>query len=775
MATTKAFELGQLGSKLTIHSEDITLDGNVHSQYAGFDSDMNASSIGDLSNVDITTSAPSNNQSLIWDNANSKFVPGDSFSQSDFNTAFGNKSTSDLSEGTNEYHTTARARSSISATGSLSYNSSTGVMSFTQGNTDTISEGSSNLYYTDARADARVSLIVDAAPGTLNTLNELAAALGDDANFSTTVTNSIATKLPYSGGTMTGNIAFGSDGLGVKFYADNYLRKIAGTGMVLTTDSSRSLDILLQFERGPGGTKYKAFHDSYHPNADTLTTARTINGVSFNGSANITVADSTKLPLSGGTMTGNLTVGGSGSTGNAFAVDRGSDSNNAFRVQNSGEVIVPSNYFYASATGTSMYVQNDAVFRGNIRNDTSGQPVTITDDLAVTGTVDGRDVAADGTKLDGIETGATADQTAAQLLTAIKTVDGSSSGLDADLLDGWHQTEIVGLQSFSDFPLGTLVTTNINSSGTNGDSFVIQVTGKAYGSSRPHTIIAEGYLYNNTIISTGGTNIAGSNFTYLKVMNNNGVLSFWWPRHGYWNSYDVHVRSSSAGTNSKNRVTAITNSSDPSGATKKIQINLAKSWNDANDGAGSGLDADTVDGIQASSFLRSDVADNGYGFFTSASVHGTGDSGIGINNGSRLGFDQAGTRSWSVKASGGNLAFASGDGNGTYTFSSNITSSGNITANSDISLKDNITPIPNALDKVLQIRGVTFNRNDIEDNPRHAGVIAQEVEKVLPEVVSEGEDGIKSVAYGNMVSLLIEAIKEQQEQIDMLKEKLESK
>jgi hypothetical protein len=416
-------------------------------------------------------------------------------------------------------------------------------------------------------------------------------------------------------------------------------------------------------------------------------------------------------------------------------------------------------------------------YGGNVGIGTTSpsQKLDVAGNIAVSGTVDGRDVSVDGSKLDGIESGATADQTAAQLLTAIKTVDGSSSGLDADLLDGWHQNEIVPYQSGSDFPLGTLVTTNINSSGTNGDSFVIQVTGKAYGSSRPHTIIAEGYLYNNTIISTGGTNIAGSNFTYLKVMNNSGVLSFWWPRHGYWNSYDVHVRSSSAGTSSKNRVTAIANSSDPSGATKKIQINLAKSWNDANDGAGSGLDADTVDGIQGSSFLRSDVADNGYGFFTSASISGSGDSGLGISNGSRLGFDQTGTRSWTVKATGGNLAFASGDGNGTYTFSSNITATGEITTSSDISLKDNITPIPNALDKVLQIRGVTYNRNDIEDNPKHAGVIAQEVEKVLPEVVSEGEDGIKSVAYGNMVSLLIEAIKEQQEQIDMLKEKLESK
>ena len=49
--------------------------------------------------------------------------------------------------------------------------------------------------------------IVDSAPGALDTLNELAAAIGDDANFSTTVTNSIATKLPLAGGTLTGNLA----------------------------------------------------------------------------------------------------------------------------------------------------------------------------------------------------------------------------------------------------------------------------------------------------------------------------------------------------------------------------------------------------------------------------------------------------------------------------------------------------------------------------------------------------------------------------------------
>ena len=66
-----------------------------------------------------------------------------------------------------------------------------------------ITEGS-NLYYTDARADARAALIVDSAPATLDTLNELAAALGDDPNFATTTANSIGTKLPLAGGTLTG-------------------------------------------------------------------------------------------------------------------------------------------------------------------------------------------------------------------------------------------------------------------------------------------------------------------------------------------------------------------------------------------------------------------------------------------------------------------------------------------------------------------------------------------------------------------------------------------
>ena len=84
---------------------------------------------------------------------------------------------------------------------------------------------------TTAYVDAQVATIVDSAPGTLNTLNELAAALGDDASFSTTVTDSIATKLPLAGGTMTGAIAMGSN-------------NITGGGTITgTTLTGTSLDI----------------------------------------------------------------------------------------------------------------------------------------------------------------------------------------------------------------------------------------------------------------------------------------------------------------------------------------------------------------------------------------------------------------------------------------------------------------------------------------------------------------------------------------------------
>ena len=92
-----------------------------------------------------------------------------------------------------------------------------------------------------------------------------------------------------------------------------------------------------------------------------------------------------------------------------------------------------------------------------------------------------------------------------------------------------------------------------------------------------------------------------------------------------------------------------------------------------------------------------------------------------------------------------------------------------VTAFSDVILKDNIDTIDNALDRVKGMRGVFFDRKDNKQQ-RQTGVIAQEVEPFLPEVVRETKDEkkIKSVAYGNMVGVLIEAIKELNAKIEEL-------
>lgn len=121
---------------------------------------------------------------------------------------------------------------------------------------------------------------------------------------------------------------------------------------------------------------------------------------------------------------------------------------------------------------------------------------------------------------------------------------------------------------------------------------------------------------------------------------------------------------------------------------------------------------------------------------------------------------------------------------------------------SDSKLKENVSPIESSLKKVMKLAGVSYTWKQESDDAkkdgtdprrkggdekktsslrknkkypegRHYGVIAQEIEKVLPEVVTEGPDGTKAVAYTEIIPVLIEAIKEQQKEIEELKKKVE--
>ena len=149
-------------------------------------------------------------------------------------------------------------------------------------------------------------------------------------------------------------------------------------------------------------------------------------------------------------------------------------------------------------------------------------------------------------------------------------------------------------------------------------------------------------------------------------------------------------------------------------------------------------------------------------------------------NGSNTQFlrsDGDGTFTWAVPAdTNTNTTYSAGNGlslsgttfsmSGSYTGS--FTASGNITAYSDERIKENVETIEGALDKVSQMRGVTFNyKSELNDGQRGTGVIAQEMQQVMPEVIEEGE--YLSVAYGNIVGVLIESIKELKTQIEELK------
>ena len=146
--------------------------------------------------------------------------------------------------------------------------------------------------------------------------------------------------------------------------------------------------------------------------------------------------------------------------------------------------------------------------------------------------------------------------------------------------------------------------------------------------------------------------------------------------------------------------------------------------------------------------------DSGSGTQTAARTALSGGAGISYNNSTGV---ITCTIDTPAEVGLGNL---SNNGNN---LSGAFTATGNITAFSDARLKDNVETIEGALDKVSQMRGVMYDK----DGERGTGVIAQEMQQVMPEVVQDGE--YLSVAYGNIVGVLIESIKELKAEIEELK------
>ena len=342
--------------------------------------------------------------------------------------------------------------------------------------------------------------------------------------------------------------------------------------------------------------------------------------------------------------------------------------------------------------------------------------------------------------------------------------DGAGSGLDADLLDGYNQaTAATG---------NTIVRRN-----GSGD-----ITGR--------------YLYGTYV-----------NMSHSAAARNSDTV--------FYSSTDDFVRKNTA---SGMRTSLGVPANDGTGATGTWGINITG-------------DAGTVDGLNASQFLRSDTADTAGGAITFNAGLTMGSSQVinhnntsskdkirvwnsstyaigmqnsitagAINNNYAMTFQMSNTnergfwwgdsshtlaQSAATLSTNGKMGVAHsirvgyGESDTTVpgaTYRLDVSGDANVTGNvnssSDVSLKKNIVPIYDALNKVLAMTGVEYERIDM-DGVHQIGVVAQEVEKVIPELVTKDEvTGLKSVSYGNITAVLIEAIKQQQEQINNLRTKL---
>jgi len=441
---------------------------------------------------------------------------------------------------------------------------------------------------------------------------------------------------------------------------------------------------------------------------------------------------SSKLSLSGGTMSGDI-------NGNGYKM--------LFANVYSQVSDLPSASTYhgmfahVHATGKGYYAH-----AGNwitLANETTTLALSggaMTGAITTNSTFDGRDVATDGSKLDGIESGA--DQTDTANVTSAGAL--MDSEVDADIktfslpanttISAYGKTLVDDADAATartTLGLGTAATTAASAyataaQGTKADAALPKAGGAMTGAITTNStfdgrdVAADGVLATNALPKSGGamTGAITTNSTFDgRDVAADGVLA--------------------------------TNALPKGGG--QITGNITMAGSQTVDGRDLSVDGSKLDGIAsgATNVTNNNQITNGAGYTTSV-----GDI-TGVTAGTNL--------------NGGGASGAV-----TLNLDSTITvttvNAGTVNTTSDERAKRDITPIKGALNKVQQLGGYSFTLKETDE--KSSGVIAQEVQKVMPELVQEGAEGLLSVQYGNMVGLLIEAIKEQQAQIDELKQKL---
>lgn len=361
-----------------------------------------------------------------------------------------------------------------------------------------------------------------------------------------------------------------------------------------------------------------------------------------------------------------------------------------------------------------------------------------------------------------LQTGLTAaSYTAADVLAKILTVDGAGSGLDADVLDGYNQdtantaNTIVRRDASGNFSAGTITAT---------------LAGNASTATALTATLAVGSG------GTGSTTAAGAR-TNLGLEIGVNVQA-----------YDTELQALAGLTSAADKVPYFTGSGTASLYTASSFMRGHMADADAITarstlGVRIGTDVQPFDNKLTSiaglaTVDRGFITKNGDSTTVVRSIAGTTGR-IVITNANGAAGNPTINCGSDVPSLAGNNTFAgttntfSGITAGAITATS-LTASGDITGatvttSSDARLKQDVQTLNNAVELVNSLRGVSY----IKNGKAEIGVIAQEVEEYLPQVVSEDQNGFKTVAYGNMVGLLIEAIKGQQRTINEITARLE--
>ncbi len=333
--------------------------------------------------------------------------------------------------------------------------------------------------------------------------------------------------LPIVGGTLTGDLQISSN-WGGSPVGYNEALTIYGTYPSMTYRSTTTGSVWLHHMQSDGAMTYYYASDAATSSNWAMKARMGIDGQLYYGSGtavpylHLSNYGSYALPLSGGTLTGNISF----SNGADRIITLGSSTNWNYSLRSEGD-----NFRIYDAAGTTFM---RAYYNGTEAN---------------------KYVEILGSNLRVYN-------------------NGSIYSSNKHLADSWWHSN-------RDFGSGTLIQTDINYAVTSGDPFVLEIRGNSYGNEVPYDIQYQGYIYNDTLINHGGY----SNGTFISgivAINYLGNLCFWFPRQSYWNGFYVRVYVPHA-TYPRNRVTNVTDSGKPTTAKEvNLSANIRQSLHSGN-------------------------------------------------------------------------------------------------------------------------------------------------------------------------------------------------